>query len=405
MAITLPSDLRQVKTRLTPALADYLFVENHNADAPLVVSWKQGVEAGTIVYGIAHPDTVKFPDHVLVYVDTERIGKDRSKTVDFYYAAIGVNQDAYNWVYTGYSGSKYKKFTRKYLIKREAITTEVVIPLNTADTVKLDYVLYDTRLTTTGSKELDSVYVMRESTYILIDILQGTTYDGRLKEVYDYQETIVFGDYDLATNNGGLDYTSPLLGSAQPINASWTNVRTGRRGDAEDFTTRSYTTYINHYWPAVLVSYEVDTINGKDDPDTDDDESGLAFLLQDYIVESAYNGATKALITETLYVDEDWSSPPSPDTVHAPMLPTPIQARGTFSSLNIQSCLHDIVTYSEIRGDISKWTNGTYTWNWAATNHLVWPDELVISSVVQPTAKGWTKRTTKVFKPLTTYTP
>ena len=399
MAITLPSDLRQSKTRLTPALADYLFVESHHADSPIVASWTHAVDNGTIEYGEPHPNVTKYPDHILVYVGAERISRtkqgDSDKIVDFYYAAIGVNQDDYNWVYTGYSGSKYKQFTRKDLILRDNLVTEATIALNTADAVAGDYVLFDTRVTPTGSKELDSVYVMRERTYIDIEILQGETYDPKLKENYTYQETIVFGDYDESTNNGGLDLTPPLQANATPINASWTNVRTRRRADANDFTTRSYTTYINFSWPSVLEYFNIAIINTK--PTT---IPARDFFIQDVRLKNGFSGATKALITETLFVDEDWTNSPDPDAVDEPMIPESIQAKGVFSSIGVRASLHPEITFTETRVSDSIWNNGSTVWTFPATNYEDWPATMTISSQVSPTAKGWQKKTVLIYRPI-----
>jgi len=394
MPIQPPSDLKQNKSRLTPNLADYIFSESHSANSPIAKSWDSGVDGNAINYGDAHPDITKFPAHVLVYVSTERVTKEGIKVVDFYYAAIGVDQDDYNWVYSGYSGSQYKQFTRKYLIKRAALTAEVVIPLNTADAVASDYVLYDTKLVTTGSKELDSIYVMRQSTYILPGILNGITYDAKLKENYAYEETFVFGDYNEATNNGGLSLVAPLLIQATPINASWTRLVTRRKGDANDYTSRSYTTYINYSWPAVLERLTIPAITTKADIEPEE-----MFLFQDAIVKNPYSGPCRALVLEELFDDVDWLSAPAPAATDEPMFPEATTARGVFSSLNIRATLHIAFTYTETRGTSSPWANGTTTWTYPATNYTEWPDDLIISSTVSPTAKGWMRKTVTVYKP------
>lgn len=395
MAIQPPSDLTQSKSRLTPNLADYLFVETHHANSPIVKSWDAGVAAGTITYDTPHPDVAKYPDHVLVYVSSERYDRKGDKVVDFYYAAINENQDEYNWVYTGYSGSQYKKFTRKYLIKRTDIDDEVAIPLNTADTVATDYVLFDTQFVPTGSKELDSVYMMRQSTYIKIEILEGVIYDPKLKENYVYEETIIFGDYDEALNNGGLNLTAPLLVTAIPINASWTRIYTRRRNDDNDFVTRSYFTYVNYSWPAVLKYFNIAVLNTKASYEGDEE----SFFIEDVRVQNSYSGPCMAFITEELIEDVDYTSPPTPEPVDEPMFPEVIQARGVFSGIGIRATLHSEITFTETRGTASKWNNGSTIWTFPATNYTDWPASLVVSSTVSPTLKGWMKKTITVYKP------
>lgn len=107
MALKNPHNIRHRKVRLNPSLPDYMFIETHSADSPVMQDPSRS-------YGDPHKDTTRYPDHALVYVGAERIEKDGRKVVDFYYAAIGDNQDDYNFEIVN---GEYLR--RTYLIPRD----------------------------------------------------------------------------------------------------------------------------------------------------------------------------------------------------------------------------------------------------------------------------------------------
>lgn len=418
---------REKKIRITPAIADYIFVETHAADSPMMMS-------SDFAYNTPHYNTNKFPSHVLTWMSPERFEKDGRKVVDLYYAAIGQNQDNYNWVYYGYSKGKYKRFSRYYLKKRDTLASEANVETGTIETVgstsnPKNYQVYNRRvMKSTGSQELDSVYVMIEVDYILPEVLEGRSYDSSRGQDYKTYETIIHNE-DLYDSNGDKDYPQPFIDTYDeekepsvsgnidgqtsdeseqetengdqrfmwvretPINGEWTQLSLERapfydRFGYGDDNKRTYKTFRNHYWPPVYTGTDIQVRNTKENDDS--------FYYYFHHIKDHYSGPSPATITEEYF---DQTLPPDPADVDQPMVPEPISVRGINLKLSIKSCLHDDVSFYETHGTSSIWENGTTEWEYDATNYSKWPPCLVVESSVSKYKDGWLRRTVTVYRP------
>ena len=410
MALKHPYNIRHRKLRITQAIADYMFVETHAADSPLM-------EDPDRDYGEPHYDSTKFPDHILVWIGNERFQNDGKKVVDFYYAAIGDNQHLYNWTWLGTSDSKYQRYVRHELILRDDWDSKAEEDkIGTADPNPTEpytandwdndagtdggFVLYSVSLAkSTGVKELDSVYVLVEKMYIQIVHLHGTKYDPVFESSYPYRETICLSKEHQASPNNYFPFASAEDGyyyEATPINKHWTNVR--EIFGFEDGYEEEYTTNINFYWPSIYWTTDILEYEPKEDgaprgdgPNAKEWVSKWKFMP---IISAPYNGPTQATITKTYS-----KTKPTPDAVDQPMHPEPMRMNGELAGISIPATLHGVILLYETHGTSSVWENGTYKWTWAATNYTTWPETLTISSTVQRFRNGWLKTTTVVNRP------
>jgi hypothetical protein len=148
----------------TPLVSDVLFSE-------LVDTTRNAVPA----YGTAHPNTVKWPHHELVFAKEADAGDSgRDGVFEFFYAAKRENQDDYNFELLG-----GEQVVRTYVVKRElyfarpvghplAVEGEFLYPpagIDTPDIRFADYCFADDTQRR-YEKEFDSVYVVIQRRFI-----------------------------------------------------------------------------------------------------------------------------------------------------------------------------------------------------------------------------------------------
>jgi len=151
-----------VLTWPTPGREDLLFYVERNGDLPENKSWK---------FGDPYRGRFEFPDHKLVYVSPQT----PDKWSKWFYASDRINQEAYNFEFTG------DQLTRSYLVLRDkyyartqtqadaavpTVENEFVRPVvGTADARFAQFVYAEDALSRTET-ELDSLYVLVRQVYV-----------------------------------------------------------------------------------------------------------------------------------------------------------------------------------------------------------------------------------------------
>jgi hypothetical protein len=149
----------------TPLVGDVLFSEVRDCNRILIPE-----------YGTYHPDTVKWPDHKLVYVKTVDI--ERDGIFEFFYAAERENQDLYNFssayrnIIGNVGGREFRIVQRSYVTLRESFQP-LDIPFGTAmpDIPEgkfegVEYVFFDRQQQPIAEQELNALFVAEAHTYI-----------------------------------------------------------------------------------------------------------------------------------------------------------------------------------------------------------------------------------------------
>jgi hypothetical protein len=151
-----------VLTWPTPGREDLLFFVERNGDLPENKQWQ---------FGDSYRGRGEYPDHKLVYVSPQ----SPEKWSRWFYASDRINQEAYNFEFTG------DQLTRSFLIPREkyfartraqadavepTVIDEFVRPVvGTADTRFGQFVYAEDSLSRTET-ELDSLYVLVRQAYV-----------------------------------------------------------------------------------------------------------------------------------------------------------------------------------------------------------------------------------------------
>lgn len=166
-----PAPSRQrVINFVSPKVADILFYETKTDDK----------RADTPAYGTAHPDTHRWPNHKFVFA---RPADEQGNIYHWFYAAARENQDEYNFEFGAMQiGSlRVDMVTRTYVTLRSSFTPNspaigATMPNTPADKFAGTWILYDIDQKRIGDKELDSVFVVQQHTYIQPVTAQGVTY-------------------------------------------------------------------------------------------------------------------------------------------------------------------------------------------------------------------------------------
>ena len=155
----------------TPIIGDVLFSEVRDCNRIAIPE-----------YGTPHPDTIKWPDHKLVYVKSVDI--ERDGLFEFFYAAERQNQDLYNFS-SGYrnvignvGGREFRIVQRSYVTLRESFQP-LDIPFGTVmpDIPEgkfegVEYVFFDRQQQPITEQELNALFVAEVHTYIETSFLE-----------------------------------------------------------------------------------------------------------------------------------------------------------------------------------------------------------------------------------------
>lgn len=161
-----------------------------------------------------------------------------------------------------------------------------------------------------------------------------------------------------------------------------------RKRKAAPFISRSYQTYQNYSWPAVLDFVEM--------MDWDRRDGGTEIRPRVQWLRYAYSGPCRALVVES------WSSSQMAlDTVEV-MRPLPVSYSCPAYQISIPASLHSDLAF---RCDFGS-NHSVYEENvgservFLATTDVDWPTSLVVTSVQRPYRGGFLKRTITVYPPL-----
>lgn len=145
---------QEVKSYVSPKIADLVFFEIRDAT---IAKYKTPPAFGT-----AHPETVKYPNHKLVFIAPS--DGDEPLVQKWYYAAERSSQDDYNF------RKDDTNLTRTYIIPRSdylAGSPDYVKPTRgDADPVFAGYTFTDEEVKRSGDSMQDTFFVVVERTYI-----------------------------------------------------------------------------------------------------------------------------------------------------------------------------------------------------------------------------------------------
>lgn len=177
-----PAPKRQrVLTFVSPNVADILFYETVDA---------QRVGTNIPTYGTKHPDSARWPDHELVFVQQD--GQD-GQLYRYYYAATRTAQDTYN--YELRDGSE---LIRTYVIKRADYPSELPVPDGgTLDSVFTDYGFVGDSIKSIGDP-LSGIYIAVQRRYIVPETVEYS-YDASIEGTITITKRVVPSGYNLAS--------------------------------------------------------------------------------------------------------------------------------------------------------------------------------------------------------------
>lgn len=156
------------------------------------------------------------------------------------------------------------------------------------------------------------------------------------------------------------------------------------------FTTRSYDTYQNFTWPAVLNNVEMMNWTRRD--------GGIDTYPMPVWTRYAYSGPCKATITET------WSNSEITLPTVERMIPLPVAYSCPAFRISIGPSLHDEGEFScDFGTNHSVYENNLgSSRTFPATNYLDWPANILVSATQTPYRGGYLLRTIRVYQPVDT---
>jgi hypothetical protein len=388
-----PGSRQRVLTFVTPKVGDLLFYET-----------KSDVNrAATPAYGTAHPNSTMFPNHKFVFA---RAAKEDGSVYHWFYAAERANQDDYNWEFgsTSIAGFSVESVTRTYVTLRSAFQPDS--PAKGSDMPDVpsgkfagEWVLFDVEQKRIGDKELDSLFVVEQHTYISRYTNKIYEYDSffsaplyerqwivhRTENVFDEDidaETLfadptneVWGLQEDGKFRGGRRLSSEWYLAIEKDAVSWDFALNGRTY----FTTRDY------YWPPVLSHIEVDVWSRRD--------GGAQTYFRPQFAKEGYRGDCSATVTETFHRTEPEISDPTG------MQPRSLSASNPFWSFSVSPCLHaggSILFTPGTEDPVYEYAGANYVF--PATTPINWPQSVTIESV-SPFRGGFLKSVVTIFPP------
>jgi hypothetical protein len=369
-------------------------------------------------YGTAHPDTVKWPNHKLCYIRS--VDNERDGIHEFFYVANRADQDTYNWEFdkADIGGVTFDAVTRTYVTLRTAFDPAAPVMGAAMPNIPLNkfsgtYVLARRKQQRIGDKELDSLYVVDQHTYVKrcsirsigVDSMNGLPLQS-VENLYYATETV-----PNALNALGNAITAATLFTS-PTNAYWGlqsdgYVRTGRQLSCEWYqitseqrvagapvssgenhpyiAVSSYVTSINYTLPAVLNTIDFMSWTRND--------GGVDIRPAVRFNPEQYSGPCKVTITR------QWKQSPFTLGNVIQLIPSRVNYSAPFFELNIPECLHGIIeAVCDIGTSDPEYTQNTGSKRYfSATNYTAWPPTMTIEDSQEPYAGGFL-RTTSVLQ-------
>jgi len=155
-----PTPIRQrLRTFLTPDIRDFIVAESKD------VAFREIPE-----YGTPHPDTRRYPHHLFAFAQP---ADDQGLLYTLLYVMERAEQDAYNWEMSdaGLEGTKFLQVQRSYVTLRSKFNSTTpamgsAMPNVPAGEFSGTFVLADRKQRRSQDKELDTLFVVEDMTYI-----------------------------------------------------------------------------------------------------------------------------------------------------------------------------------------------------------------------------------------------
>jgi len=164
------------------------------------------------------------------------------------------------------------------------------------------------------------------------------------------------------------------------------------------FLVKSYTTYQNYTWPAVLQYIADENWTRRD--------GGVDTIVYPVYKKGAYSGPTKVKVELFWRVDAfvgTGTSKTGSATDLArinPMLPEPCVFQTPIATVNVPPTLHEQILVSATTGNSHPVYDYIGTrWLFNATNYTDWPDNLVIADSQRPYRGGYLREKVTAYKP------
>ena len=310
------------------------------------------------------------------------------------------------------------------------------------------YVLFEKKQVRSGDESLDSLFVIEQRIFVKKVPIRRTDVDSefnfplRSKETLWYKsevprKTFIFGetdtDFEVNSNKNiaqtfalGDDATStnttpspnqtvPFFGSSLVENADGSEkfgiLAEGRQlsdnwyavSEREVVKTdgnslvRSYFTYQNFTWPAVLDRIADENWSRRD--------GGIDTIVYPIYKRGAYSGPTKIKVelywnATALSVGSAKNEGPGALSLINPMLPEPLVFQSPIASVNVPPTLHGQVNIVATTGSNHPvYSYAGTRWLYLATNYPDWPDDLVIADSQRPYRGGYLREKITAYRP------
>lgn len=398
MPLPLAPFRQDFKILVTPLVGDVLFYELRDCGRTEFPE-----------YGTPHPNTKKWPDHKLVYIEEGQT--DREGVFRFYYAADRENQDLYNYEYSqaDIGGTKFDAIVRSYINTRNSFTEDSVEMATVMPDIPVgkfqadEYILVERKQQRIGQKELDSIYLAEQFVYIKRVALTQVDYDEQFGDPLQtvqrlwYKDEIVVGKNtedprtaaelfaDMSDSYWGLQ-SNGVMREGRQLSANWYAITERQIIPPTLITGRTYYSTVDFRWPAVLGEIYVDTWERKD--------GGFEQYVRPEFSKESYSGPCRATIVERFYLN-----PPSTLSLET-LSPLPISLSNPLFSLSIGPTLHtgfDLSVSTGTDHPVYEYTAGTFPV--PATSPTTWPSSLVVEDDVRPYRGGWVRQTITIEPP------
>ena len=302
-----------------------------------------------------------------------------------------------------------------------------------------NYVLFEKKQVRSGDNTLDSLYVVEQRIYVKKIPIRRTDVDAEFDTPLKSKETLWYKDetvykttaFDATDNTSSVGVTAAalfkrnivpddffgtfqhtndeegqtskevgILREGRQLTDNWYAVaeREVMKVNTSDGLVKSYTTYQNYSWPAVLQRIEDENLSRRD--------GGTDTIVYPIYKRGAYSGPTKVLVEVFWRVAKftvgtsKTGSATELATVN-PMLPEPCVFKTPIATVSVPPTLHDQITVSATTGTDHPVYNyiGT-TWTFLSTNYSDWPDSLVIADSQRPYRGGYLRERITAYKPV-----
>lgn len=407
-----PSPQRQsVLTFVSPNVQDSLFFETIDA---------QRVGKTPPVYGTAHPDTTKFPDHTLAYV---KQADPNGQLYYYYYANTRASQDEYNFEYSQASlgDTKFDTVVRTYVslrseFKEDEATLLAGAAMPTAPTAAnfsgKGYILMTRTQRRLGDRELDGIFVVEQRTYFVRKVMDTLKWDEvshrnlKTSISFKYDGETVSGDTinNILADSDNAYWAPALIPDPQNSNIKIAKYREGSRISADwiqitrteviaglaptgtVLSVDSYFTTIDHTFPPVLSKINV--------ADWERHDGQLETMPEFDMNPEGYSGPCKARI------DIKWSATPHQNLQAFAMQPQSLRFTTPYVSLSIPPCLMAGGSFKITTGSNDPvYTVNTYNRPIPETSPTSWPASMVIRDKQEAARGGYMRTTWTVYSP------